>query len=343
MGGSEYVGTIRGPMSGTPFMQLNTIDEVTYQSERAIPDDWARVYPTGYKTDSGGHVIGYTTSIDEGQEGKPIATFPFSLAHDTSLVPGKTEDGTYNDEVKYTWCNIRTPDGNMSSWYYIGMELVYPVFEYDTHVVSQYNESGNFQQDTTTVERTDDKTHPFFTSWDFGIPKGIKGDAIRNLRVITPKASDTIYAASAITVDEDSGLVSVGGPGYDGQDDDVAQGRTILVFDMYYYDNQINPDPITIYVGDFNKIDNITLADDGTLTIDYSHDNNTVFSRKIRWITSTTLLTQVCSPLPTTTETPPLPRLLIGSSRLSWTRTVPSTTSTPKTTVMSPTPTLSNG
>ena len=289
MGGSLYKGQIVGPMSGTPFMQMNTIQEVKNRSIKSIPEDWERVYPTGYDTDDKGHVIGYKTTLDAGEENKPIATFPFSKAHDTSLVPGKDEDGTFVDEITWTWCNIRMPDGNKSSWYYVGFTIPYMVVEYDTHAVSQYNSAGNYQADTTTVERTDDRTHPFFTSWDFGIPKGIKGDAIRNLRVITPTSGDTIYAPSAITVDTETGLVSLGAAGYAGQAEDIAAGRKILVFDMYYYDGQINPDPVMIYVGDFNKIDNITLADDGTLTVDFSHDNNTVFSRKIKWITSTTL------------------------------------------------------
>ena len=289
MGGSLYKGQIVGPMSGTPFMQMNTIQEVKNQSTKAIPEDWERVYPTGYNTDGEGHVIGYKTTLDAGEEKKPIATFPFSKAHDTSLVPGKNEDGTFVDEITWTWCNIRMPDGNKSSWYYVGFTIPYMVIEYATHAVSQYNSAGNYQADTTTVERTDDRTHPFFTSWDFGIPKGIKGDAIRNLRVITPTSGDTIYAPSAITVDTETGLVSLGAAGYAGQAEDIAAGRKILVFDMYYYDGQINPDPVMIYVGDFNKIDNITLADDGTLTVDFSHDDNTVFSRKIKWITSTTL------------------------------------------------------
>ena len=289
MGGAIYKGQIVGSSSGTPFMQLNTIQEVKNKTTDAIPEDWYRVYPTAYDLDGEGHVVGYKTNIDDGESGKPVATFPFSQAHDVSLVPGKEEDGTFNDGIEYTWCNIRRPDNNSENWFYVGFTIPYPVFEMDTHVVSQYNSTGNYQADTTTVTRTDDKTHPFFTSWDFGIPKGIKGDAIRNLRVITPTSEDTIYAASAITVDISSGKISVGSPGYTGQSDDIASGRKILVFDMYYYDNQINPDPITIYVGDFNMIDNITLADDGTLTVDFSHDDNTIFSRKIKWITSTTL------------------------------------------------------
>lgn len=289
MGGAIFCGNIVGPSSGVPFLQLNTIKEVNDRATEAIPEDWYRVYPTGYELDSEGHVVGYKVNTDDGESGKPMATFPFSQAHDISLVPGKTDEGTFNDGIEYAWCNIRRPDDNHDSWVYIGFTIPFPVFEMDTHVVSQYNSAGNYQADTTTVERTDDRTHPFFTSWDFGIPKGIKGDAIRNLRVITPTSGDTIYAPSAITVDTETGLVSLGAAGYTGQAEDIAAGRKILVFDMYYYDGQINPDPVMIYVGDFNKIDEITLADDGTLTVDFSHDDNTVFSRKIKWITSTTL------------------------------------------------------
>ena len=289
LGGAIYKGQIVGSSSGTPFAQLNTIKEVNDRATEAIPEDWYRIYPTGYEFDVEGHISGYKTNIDDGEDGKPLATFPFSQAHDVSLVPGKTEDGEFNDGIEYTWCNVRRPDNNSENWFYIGFTIPFPVFEMDTHVVSQYNSAGNYQADTTTVERTDDRTHPFFTSWDFGIPKGIKGDTIRNLRVITPTSGDTIYAPSAIQVDAETGLVSLGAAGYTGQAEDIAASRKILVFDMYYYDGQINPDPVMIYVGDFNKIDNITLADDGTLTVDFSHDDNTVFSRKIKWITSTTL------------------------------------------------------
>lgn len=289
MGGAVYKGQIVGAASGTPFMQLNTIKEVQDKSTEAIPDDWYRVYPTGYEIDSEGRITGYKTNIDTGESGKPLSTFPFSTAHDTSLVPGKTEDGEFNDEITWTWVNIRRPEDNSQNWFYVGFTIPYPVFEYDTHVVSQYNSAGNYQADTTSVERTDDGSHPFFTSWDFGIPKGIKGDGIRNLRVITPTSSDTIYSPSAISVNTSTGEVVIGEAGYTGQADDIANSRKILVFDLYYYDKQVNPDPVMVYVGDFNKIDSIALADDGTLTVDFSHDDNTVFSRKIQWITSTTL------------------------------------------------------
>ena len=158
-------------------------------------------------------------------------------------------------------------------------------------MVSPYDTSGNLSKNPTTATRVDDASHPFYSSWDIGIPKGIKGDTMRALRVITPTAANrnSIYAPSAITVNSVTGAVTIGNAGYDGLDDDITNARKILVYDFYYFDSQLNPDPVLIYLGDFNKIDNITLADDGTLTIDYSHDDNTVFSRKIKWITDTVL------------------------------------------------------
>ena len=88
------------------------------------------------------------------------------------------------------------------------------------------------------ITRIDTKEHPYYEKWDLGLPKGVKGDTLRNLRVITPTAGNKnqIYAADAIIVDKDSGLTTLGAPGYTGIDDDIAGKRTILVFDYYVYD-----------------------------------------------------------------------------------------------------------
>lgn len=286
MGGAIFVGRIVGPRSGTPFFNMNTVQEVKNISTMTLGEDDVRVYPTGYDTDDEGRVIGYTYNTDANE---PIATFPISTAHDTSLVPGKTEEGDFNDELIMTWVNIRTNDSDKSSYFYVGLTIPYLVEEYETHMVSPYDTSGNIEENPTTATRVDDGEHPFYQMWDFGIPKGVKGDALRNLRVITPTAGMTIYDPSAITVNPQTGGISLGAAGYTGQQDDITDGRKILVYDLYWYDNQLNPDPVMVYLGDFNKIDEITLADDGTLTIDYSHDDNTVFSRKIKWITDAVL------------------------------------------------------
>lgn len=100
------------------------------------------------------------------------------------------------------------------------------------------------------------------------IPKGIKGDALKNFRVI--EASDAIQD-------------------YEGKTDDINNHRKVLVYDYYCYDAKENGEPKTLYLGDFNMIDTIDLADDGTFTITYTHDNTVTYTKKIKWITSTTL------------------------------------------------------
>lgn len=288
MGGLVFIAQIVGPAGGTPIFEMGTLQETKYKSTMPIEDTDYRKYPIGYETNDDGEIIGYelNTSANE-----PIATFPFSQAHHTSLVPGKTAEGTYNDEILWTWVNVRKANQTADSMFYVGFQIPYLVTEYLSHMVSPYDTSGNLSKNPTTATRVDDASHPFYSSWDIGVPKGIKGDTMRALRVITPTTANrnNIYAPSAITVNSATGAVTIGNAGYDGLDDDITNARKILVYDFYYFDNQLNPDPVLIYLGDFNKIDNISLADDGTLTIDYSHDDNTVFSRKIKWITDTVL------------------------------------------------------
>ena len=288
MGGLVFIAQIVGPAGGTPIFEMGTLQETKYKSTMPIEDTDYRKYPIGYETNDEGEIIGYelNTSANE-----PIATFPFSQAHHTSLVPGKTAEGTYNDEILWTWVNVRKANQTADSMFYVGFQIPYLITEYLSHMVSPYDTSGNLSKNPTTATRVDDASHPFYSSWDIGVPKGIKGDTMRALRVITPTAANrnNIYAPSAITVNSATGAVTIGNAGYDGLDDDITNARKILVYDFYYFDSQLNPDPVLIYLGDFNKIDNISLADDGTLTIDYSHDDNTVFSRKIKWITDTVL------------------------------------------------------
>lgn len=292
VGGAEYCGQIVGPSSGTPYFQMNTIKEVTDKSTIDLDEYEYRRYPTGYTTDAEGHVTGYETS--DGTDGKPIASFPFSKAHDTSLVPGKyTENGIvqYRDEIKWTWCNIRKDNADADSWFYVGFEIPYTITDYSIHQVSPYDINGNILTDATEIDRVDDETHPFYAHWDLGLPKGIKGDTLRNLRVIVPTDANrtNIYASTAITVDSTTGETKLGNAGYAGIDDDIQSGRQIIVFDYYVYDKKLNPTPIMIYLGDFNIITDINVADDGTLTVEYTHDDDTVFTKKIRWVNAVAL------------------------------------------------------
>ena len=279
MGGAVYVGQIVGPSSGTPYFQMNDLKQV--QEYAKTPADGVNVhkrYPTGL--DSNGKYI-----ISENGNGSDLGTFKLNKTN--ALIPGKYEENgieKFNDDINYQWCNIREDNADADSWFYVGFEIPYLVTDYITHSVSQYDENGNFEDEVTTIDRIDDKTHPFYAKYNIGVPKGIKGDTLRNVRIITPKVGDKIYPPEAITIDSKTGKASVSGDNYAGFDADVAGQRKILVIDYYIYDKTITPAPIMIYLGDYNVVESVEVADNGTVTFGFTHEDDSVFDKKIRWI-----------------------------------------------------------
>lgn len=295
MGGAIYKFQIVGPSSGTPFFQVDTIDNVTHMSTKVLEENTYRRYPVGQNAD--GTVITNWKQDDNGNwhdgGGTLKKDFKFNIKNRT-LVPGKSGN-SFNDDIEYTWVNIRKDDEDADSWFYVGMKFPYTVIDYKAHAISQYDAAGNIKKDAdmASIGRIDDKTHPFWEYWDMGIPKGLKGDTLRNLKVIEMKEElrNKVYATEHITVNPTTGLATVGQSGYPNMEDDIAKHRQIVVYELYIYDKRINPDPILIYLGDFNIIKNITLDDKGTLTVSYTHNNDTVFTKKIKWVTGVALST----------------------------------------------------
>ena len=78
---------------------------------------------------------------------------------------------------------------------------------------------------------------------------------------------------------------------YTGKSDDVTNSRKVLVYDYYHYDSKENGEPKTLFLGDYNMISGVSLAADGTITIDYTHDDDTVFTKAIKWVDQITLNT----------------------------------------------------
>lgn len=237
MGGAIYVGTIVGPSGKAPMFELTTIENI---KEITFKDS------------------------DEVRQGEGA----WNISN-KSLVPGKA-DSEFNDDIAWSYITIRDQHGtDTTAW--VGIKIPYHVIEMDAQSVSAYynrdNETADFKN-TNLVERDDDQAHPFYSHWSVRIPKGIKGDALKNFRVV--EASDAIQD-------------------YEGKTDDINNHRKVLVYDYYCYDTKENGEPKTLYLGDFNMIDTIDLADDGTFTITYTHDNTVTYTKKIKWITSTTL------------------------------------------------------
>lgn len=299
--GSIYVGQIVGPSSGTPFFQVDTIDNVEALSTEKLEDNTYRRYPVSQNTD--GTVVTNWKQDANGNwhdaGGALKKDFKFNIQN-RALIPGKSGE-TFNDDIEYTWVNIRKDDDDADSWFYVGMKLPYTVIDYEAHAVSQYDTAGNIKPHTTmaSIERKDDGSHPFWEKWNMGIPKGLKGDTLRNLKVIkmTDAMRNKVYSTNSVVIDKTTGLATVGNPGYTDKangidmEDDIKHERQIVVYELYIYDIQINPEPILIYLGDFNIIKNITLDDNGTLTISYTHNDTVAFNKKIKWVTGVALST----------------------------------------------------
>ena len=235
MGGAEYIGTIVGPAGKAPMLEMTTVADV--KSKHASE--------------------GYDERFSSGQYSPT----------DGNLVPGKTGSGTFNDAITWKCCSIRN-ENDEDATAYIGFTFPYTVIDYETSNVEPYV-SGRYA-DTSSATRVDDGKHPFFEKWHINVPKGVKGDSLKNFRIET--ASSTVQP-------------------YDGQTDDINNNRKILIYDYYNYDNKQDGDPKTFYLGDYNMIEDISMSNDGTITIQYTHDDNITFSKKLKWINSVNLNT----------------------------------------------------
>jgi hypothetical protein len=187
-----------------------------------------------------------------------------SYKPDVELVPGKTTSGNktvYNDEIKWYSCSFQK-ENSTEVQAYIGFSIPYLVTEWEAEVVPAKYTEHDF------ISRTDDGTHPFYHKLKLKIPKGVQGDSVENLRVIPASSSED-------TIEQ-----------YIGQDDDKTNNREIVVYDWYDYENEERK---SVYLGDYNMIKAVALSDEGTLTVKYTHDDDTIFSKRFKWIDSLSL------------------------------------------------------
>ena len=197
MGGAEFIGTIVGPAGKAPMVEMTTVADV--RSKHASE--------------------GYEERFTSGQYGPTGG----------NLVPGKTGSGTYNDVITWACCSIRN-ENDEDCTAYVGFTFPYTVIDYETSNVEPYT-SGRYA-DTSSATRVDDESHPFYEKWHINVPKGVKGDALKNFKVET--ASSNVQS-------------------YTGQADDINNSRKILAYDYYNYDDYQNGNPVRLYLGDYNS------------------------------------------------------------------------------------------
>ena len=233
MGGAEFVGTIVGPAGHAPMIQLATIAEVRRKAAEE-----------GY------------------EERRSSGSYSVTGAN---LVPGKKTDGTFNDAITWECCSIRN-ENDEDSTAYIGFTFPYTVIDVEASTIEPYI-SGKYA-DVSGAYRNDDYMHPFYEQWHLDIPKGVKGDAFKNLKVQIADMSIEPY---------------------EGQAEDINNQEKVIVYEYYCYDEYKNGAPKKYYLGDYNVIKDITIAADGTITISYNHSGNKTFTKLMKWIRSLSL------------------------------------------------------
>lgn len=300
LGGAEYIGQIVGPSSGTPLFQFDTLDNVIKYSnindkEKYDPENGdIRVYPTqiidgkitqyNYRKDENGQykdcdIIrdknGLITSYD-----KNIKTVT-STIDNGGLVSGKEQDG-----IKWTWCNIKKANENSESWFYVGLKIPYLVNEFDAKSVNPYDNNGNYKGEATIIPDKDNNNHPFYKKYTLEIPRGIKGDSLNGIKVITLSSDNQIqqnvtsndnyiYTWDQFSVNnQGETYLSDEEPKYSKKITDNDFGRQIIVYEYRVTDKTVNGKKYLVYVGDFNIVEKINLSQDGTLKIYYTHDGD---------------------------------------------------------------------
>lgn len=320
IGGAVYIGQIQGPAGMAPHTLIKDWDAV---KDMASEDNLELTDPMG---DPMYRYSELTLDIDKNN------------GNESMLVPGKhqekNEDGTpkldengfpistYNDTIQIRCCSIRDADAHTSTAY-VGFRIPYMIMDIESESVSPYyrrsdtgivnpKETDWYEDDQDgyraskeftnrfLAERKDDETHPFFEKWNVKIPRGIKGDAFKRLRVTT--VEEEIKRGTKIigqdnqpivlqTVNEDNKeWTNYTEEEY--EDDNLTNKdaqkaymkRKILVYDYYDYERVKGGDPVAYYLGDYNMIDEFEIKDDGTVVIEYSHDNTEVYSNLFKWV-----------------------------------------------------------
>lgn len=192
------------------------------------------------------------------------------------LVPGAkgtVNNRTFDDSTdKIHWQYFSLRDENqIESTCYLGLQIPYTVIDFRASSTSPYNASGNYADMTTVSKYSESNEHPFYDKWHLYIPKGIKGDTLDNFRLYTPTSAETILDA-------------------DGASHSLAANKTVLVYDHINYDNKQAGEVSTLYLGEYDVIDDVNVSNDGTITITYkSNTPSTTLSKRIKWITSVSL------------------------------------------------------
>ena len=194
-----------------------------------------------------------------------------STLENGDIIPGKeivNGEIKYNDKLYYIYNNILNGEGDtvISE---IGVKVPYSIIDFSADILEGDNDASHpllsqvFEKD----EKGQNIIHPFSSSWHFNIPRGNPGSSIKNLRVLS---ADYISKQKIALVNRPQ--IPEG---------DIQNSIQYLIYDEY---NPVTDKTSTYYLGNSTQIEDISLSDNGTLTIKYEGGRIISFDRVIKWI-----------------------------------------------------------
>lgn len=244
------------------------IDTIVNNHLYSDPDN-GKIYRRGYEgAEYVGQIVGpkgdapelewtsYTTLINSGKE---VAIGELSVGNG-DLVPGlyKKSDGSLgrNKTIKYVYADIKNKYGDIIG-VDLGLQIPYTSFTFDTD-----NSRLEFYQNPQISRMPD--SGPFYEHWTIALPRGITGDDIRNLEMVAVE--------DATLTNKDNANKTI--LQYQTVKHEIGEGDP-------RYDKEMSE---TVYLADYNVIDNVIVQDDGTIVVKYTAQNNSVFEKVVKWI-----------------------------------------------------------
>ncbi len=251
---AEYIGQIVGPSGGIPNLQLGSIDSVRNQAAGITPTletdstnmdttNWDFFYPK----EKNDNIIGSSDPLENHPE--KIAELSVSKDNTINMVPGYelvNDEPRYNDEIKYTWCNVhrKTETEEKSFWLYLGFDIPYPVFDFSAQLENYTYNTTDTTNNLILLEETDlSKEHPFFNQYKFHIPRGTRGIGL-----------EEVFRAKKIIEDEEPKIMIIVNPSTENETEEVITlySQNNIIYnnseDMYYIS-----DPDEIFIPEENS------------------------------------------------------------------------------------------
>ena len=244
--GAEYIGCIAGPAGKAPLLSIG-------------PYEWAQ-----------------NKNADASLEIRKGSGEYGPNGENPGLIPGKDDEGNYNDAIEWTYASIRNDNYGDDTQAFIGFKFPYLVTQMQTSQVDPYDGSGNIADMSNIFrvlgENETIDTHPYYNKWHLNIPKGVKGDTFKNLKVISYRQWLRNLSDSAVRIMYDATQTEL--IEYTPDENDL--DRHILIYEDWNYDNKQTGQVKYYYLGKYNQIENVTF-ENGILTFLFTYDDDRSF------------------------------------------------------------------